>query len=878
MDIDDIKHQASTPMMAQYLRIKSKYNDSLLFYRMGDFYELFFEDAEIASAALNITLTKRGKVNGKDIAMCGVPYHSSENYLLNLIRQGHKVAICEQLEKPEEAKKRGYKSVVKRDVVRLVTPGTLTEESLLDGKKNNYLLAYCEDKVRAAAAWADLSTGEFSVSTINKENLDSLISRINPTEILVSEKFTLALTEGYNESGSKVTILGESEFDHNVAKIKLEKLCSSKSREKLKSFNSLEMKAIGGLISYLEITQCGEIPTLKAPVKDNFDTFMQIDSATRKNLELTQSLSGGKSGSLLNTINQTVTGGGSRLLERRLSCPLVNSDEINHRLDIISFFSKNQSLIDKLRLLMKKVPDIERALARLGLNRGGPKDLGLIRDGLFIAEQIHKLLYDYKTFLTLSNSISFLSGFKNVLDSLNSSLQTILPPSSKSTDFIKPFYNSQLDEFRKIKTDSKKLIINLQNKYIMLTKINSLKIKFNNVLGYFIETPSSHSKTMLSEEFLKVFTHRQTTTNSVRFTTQELSDLAANILNAESKAYDIETKIFNDLVFLVLENKNIINLCANSLAEIDFSSSISLISNTFNWVRPIINDSTSFRICGGRHPVVEYFLNKNGSDQFISNDCDLDTNNASILLLTGPNMAGKSTFLRQNALITILAQMGCFVPAKSANIGIVDQIFSRVGASDDLARGLSTFMLEMVETATILSQASPKALVIMDEIGRGTATYDGLSIAWATLEHIHNVIKCRTLFATHYHELTFLEETHSKIRNAKVAIKEWNDEIIFLHEVKFGKADKSYGLHVAKLAGIPKPVVDRAAIILNKLEKASVTNEIKNQENMIQKDITTLFSQNILDKLENLDTDNITPKEALQILDQLSSQAKEIKN
>ena len=874
MTISSQKSLTQTPMMTQYFKIKSEYKDALLFYRMGDFYELFFEDAVIASAALNITLTKRGRHNGDDIAMCGVPYHSSENYLLNLIRKGHKVAVCEQLEKPEDAKKRGYKAVVNRGVVRLITPGTLTEENLLETQRNNYLFAFHQERNICSAAWADISTGDFYITTVKENEVGSLISRIRPSEILVSKENQNSIINIANENCITVTILEKVESD---ARSSNNYLNDKYFKDGTEDFEQTELIAIACLFQYFEVTQCGEIPILNPPVREKKSGQLKIDSASRRNLELTQTLSGKKKGSLLDTINLTMTNSGARLLETRLKSPSINKDEIENRLDIISFFIKKRKILDNLRSELKKIPDMERALSRIGLNRGSPRDLSVIRDGIKYSKIVSTYFKTDSLPKNLSDKLHNLYNFDDILLKMSNALIERPPVSLKDSDFIKSGFNIELDETRKIRNDSKQFIMKMQNNYISLTGVNSLKIKFNNMLGYFIETPASQSQKMLSSNFSDLFVHRQTTTNCIRFSSQQLSDLESKILNAQSKANEIEAEIFSDLVLSVVNSASAITDATKTLAEIDLNSSFAVLALTRNFTRPIINEDEIFDIEKGRHPVVEAVLNNNGQDQFISNHCNLSKDKKNILLITGPNMAGKSTFLRQNALIVILAQMGCFVPAEKARIGIVDQIFSRVGASDDLARGHSTFMIEMIETATILNQASSKSFIIMDEIGRGTATHDGLSIAWATLEHIHNEINCRTLFATHFHELTQLENTLPKVKNAKVAIREWNDQVIFLHEVVYGKADKSYGIQVAKLAGIPKKVTNKASIILETLEKNSfgnISTELSRENKPVQ-DKKISFALKTFEEIKNLDTDNLTPKQALQILDNINLNAQD---
>ncbi len=868
-----------TPMMLQFLKIKSRYNDALLFYRMGDFYELFFEDAEIASSALNITLTKRGQYNGNPIPMCGVPYHASENYLLTLIRKGYKVAVCEQLERPEDAKKRGYKAVVKRDVVRLITPGTLTEESLLKEGENNFLLSLMKCENDYGLAWADISTGAFYCSSVNEDNLLSLFNRILPSEILIPENFQETLAAFNLNTDIIVSPLSLKNFDARIGKMRLEKFFNIQSIKIYGDFTNSELGTMAALLSYLEITQCSQRIPLLPPERETKNTYLKIDPSSRRSLEILKTLAGQNSGSLFNSINQTLTSGGSRLLQERLNCPSINVQEIKNRQKLVSFFIDNQLTMSKCRDIFKQTPDMQRSLSRLGLGRGGPKDLNIIRICLRSINKLQYLFQGEKIPLPLIKLIDRFNGFQELLSLLNSSLVENLQTSSKGDPIICSDYDESLKKYRKLKHETQTFIISLQAKYVEMTSINSLKIKFNNVIGYFIETPISHTAKMTSDKFSDLFIHRQTTTNCARFSSLELSEMASNILNAQERADELEHFYLKKITDSVIAKSYLLNSSATALSELDFYTSLSFQAISADWTKPKIDNSQIFKIKSGRHPVVELALKNNGSDNFISNNSDLSPDTNSILLITGPNMAGKSTYLRQNALITILAQIGSFVPAKEAQIGIVDQIFSRVGASDDLSKGISTFMVEMIETASILKNATSSSLIIMDEIGRGTSTYDGLSIAWAALEHIHNEIKCRTLFATHYHELTQLSHNFPNIKNAKVAIREWKDEIIFLHQVKSGTADKSYGIQVAKLAGLPSNVTNRANVILKTLENTRLnynTPEHFNTKEETSDNIKVEESVKIFDMLLSLNTDEITPKQAFNIIDETVTRIKKI--
>ncbi len=807
---------ALTPMMAQYLDIKSGHADALLFYRMGDFYEMFFDDAVAAASALDIALTKRGKHLGEDIPMCGVPVHAAEGYLLTLIRKGFRVAVCEQLEDPSEAKKRGSKAVVKRGVVRLVTPGTLTEDALLEARRNNYLAGIATVRDALAIAWTDISTGEFYVLETAPLRLGADLARLAPREVLVSETAEPELLDIVSNMGVSTTPLARTSFDSAGGERRLQRLFGVASLDAFGTFGRAEIGAMGAVVDYLDLTQKGKLPLLRPPRRESAGGAMQIDAATRRNLELTHSLSGGRAGSLLTTIDRTVTAAGGRLLERRISSPSCDITEITARHDGIAHFLEDRQLRETVRTSLGQVPDLDRALSRLSLDRGGPRDLAAIRDALGQAQGLADAL-ETGTPALLSEAAGDLTGFDALTDQLDAALVAEPPLLARDGGFIAAGFDADLDAARTLRDEGRSVIASLQADYARETGIQSLKVKHNNVLGYFIETPATHAEKMLSlgERFI----HRQTTANAVRFTTVDLSEMETKILNAGAQAIEIEMRLYSSLKGAILDQAGPLGLAAGALAEIDLAAAMAELAEIENWCRPEVDTSKAFDIARGRHPVVEAALKTDGGQPFIENDCDLTAEDgAAIWLLTGPNMAGKSTFLRQNALIALLAQSGSYVPAKSAHIGLVSQLFSRVGASDDLARGRSTFMVEMVETAAILNQADDRALVILDEIGRGTATYDGLSIAWATLEHLHASNRCRALFATHYHEMTALAETLPGLRNATVAVKEWEGEVVFLHEVRMAAADRSYGVQVARLAGLPDAVIERAKSVLETLE------------------------------------------------------------
>jgi len=820
-DIVTIQKATVTPMMAQYLEIKEQHKDALLFYRMGDFYEMFFDDAVAAAEALDIALTKRGKHLGQDIPMCGVPVRAAENYFQTLIRKGFRVAVCEQMEDPAEARKRGSKAVVRREVVRLVTPGTLTEDSLLEARRHNFLAAFSEVRDLAALAWVDISTGTFHVMSCPPVRLGPELARLGPREVLISETRRERYEALITDIGGAPTPLAPASFDSTSAEKRLCAQFGVQTLDAFGQFSRAELSAMGALIDYLELTQRGKLPLLRPPQREALDGVMQIDAATRRNLELVESMNGGREGSLLHAIDRTITAAGARLLEQRLSSPSRHLEVIEARQASVAFMYEQSDLSLTLRDFLRKSPDMDRALSRLALDRGGPRDMAAIRNGLAQAKALHRILKDLELPSLLAEATRDLSGHDSVFQALDEALVADPPVIAREGGFIAPGHDPELDEMRKLRDEGRSVIAALQEKYIGETGIQSLKVKHNNVLGYFIETPATHAKKMLSPQLSETFIHRQTTANAVRFTTLELSELETRIHNAGNRAIEIEKRLYESLKKKILDHSAGISSAARALAEIDLATAFADLATNENWCCPCVERSRAFEIEGGRHPVVEQALRRQAAEGFVANDCDLSdgSDGAHIWLLTGPNMSGKSTFLRQNALIALLAQVGTFVPARSARIGMVSQLFSRVGASDDLARGRSTFMVEMVETAAILNQADENALVILDEIGRGTATYDGLSIAWATLEHLHDANRCRALFATHYHELTNLAARLAGLQNATVSVKEWEGKVIFLHEVRKGTADRSYGVQVARLAGLPEAVIERARIVLEALEK-----------------------------------------------------------
>lgn len=879
-------------MMEQYIEIKANNPGSLLFYRMGDFYELFFDDAAEASRALGITLTKRGQHLGQDIPMCGVPVHAADDYLQKLILRGYRVAVCEQTEDPAEAKKRGSKSVVRRDVVRLVTPGTLTEEKLLSPEESNYLMALARirgsSEAQFALAWIDISTGVFRLAETTLTRLLADIWRIDPRELIVADSLfhDEELKAVFDVLGRVAVPQPAVLFDSATAEGRVARYFGVTTLDGFGTFSRVEMAAAAAAVAYVEKTQIAERPPLAAPERESAASTLFIDPATRANLELTKTLSGDRDGSLLHAINRTVTGGGARLLAERLMSPLTDADKINARLDAIGYLLDDISLSDGLREALKQVADMPRALSRLALDRGGPRDLGAIRLGLSAAANVADLLDQGLLPDELAEALAALKALPVPLEGmLSAMLADELPLLKRDGGFVREGSNSELDDIRALRDQSRRVIAGLQLQYAEETGIKSLKIKHNNVLGYFIEVTAGNADVMMTGDEAKArFIHRQTMAGAMRFTTTELADLESRIANAASQALAIELQAFEQMVQAVVSNAEDIKAGALALARIDVATSLAHLAAEQAYCRPLVDGSMMFDIKGGRHPVVEQALRRQSSGPFIANHCDLSAvngnRNGAIWLLTGPNMGGKSTFLRQNALIAILAQIGSFVPAEAAHIGIVDRLFSRVGASDDLARGRSTFMVEMVETAAILNQATDRSLVILDEIGRGTATFDGLSIAWAAVEHLHEVNRCRGLFATHFHELTVLSEKLGRLSNATMKVREWEGDVIFLHEVGPGAADRSYGIQVAKLAGLPASVVERARAVLNQLEDADRKNPASQliddlplfQIAVRREESRSNGNSKVDEALKALNPDEMTPREALDALYALKKQ------
>ncbi len=872
--------------MAQYLAAKADHADALVFFRMGDFYELFFEDAEKASAAVGITLTRRGQHGGEPIPMAGVPWHQAENYLSKLIRAGFKVAICEQLEDPAEAKKRGSKSIVQRGVVRVVTPGTLTEEGLLDARAANRLAAVAFSGDAAAIAWADVSTGAFETRSVNAAEVEGEVAALAPAELLVVDADSGKVSEAARIIGAALTFRPAVKADAKAAARRIKAAFEVAALDAFGEFADVELSAMGLLLDYIELTQAGAAPRLMPPRRNAERAFMAIDAATRAALEIERSVRGGRDGSLLGCVDRTVTAAGGRLLAERLARPLTDVGGINTRLDAVQFFIDARERRAGVRDELRAAGDLARALTRLALGRGGPRDLAALRDGLHagdraaarclgLAGEGPAAINEACAALTLVTHAESAS----LAQTLERALAPDLPLLARDGGFIAAGYDAALDETRALRDDSRKVIAALQASYAEETNIAGLKLKHNNVLGYHIDATPKQAEALMAPPLNARFIHRQTNASSIRFTTTELAELDAKISRAGEAALARELALFKDFAARAAAAETPIRAAAEALAGLDVAAALAEWAEETQATRPEIDETTALLAEGARHPVVEQGVRREGQG-FTPNDARLDAEGKSgprLMVVTGPNMAGKSTYLRQIALLAVLAQAGAYVPARKLRLGVVDRVFARVGASDDLARGRSTFMTEMVETAAILNQAGARALVVLDEIGRGTATFDGLAIAWAVAEHLHEANRCRAVFATHYHELTRLAEKLEAGTNAHLRAKEWKGDLVFLHEVAPGPADRSYGIQVAKLAGLPRSAVERARTVLAKLEASGGSARVEIAEEL------PLFAQVMAETapapleaaLDALNPDNLSPKEALEALYQLKALAAE---
>jgi len=846
---------APTPMMAQYLALKAEAQGCLLFYRMGDFFELFFEDARVAAQCLDIALTARGEHDGAPVPMCGVPVHAAEAYLARLIRGGHRVAIAEQIESPAEAKKRGAKSVVNRAIVRVVTAGPRTEEALLDARSANWLAAVARSGDRYGIAAADVSTGRFELCSVAAAALEAELARLSAAEIVSPEPI----------AGAQERRTG---FDSLLAERRLKEKFGVATLDGFGAFDRAALCAAGGLLAYLDEVARDALPFLRPPVALSQGDHMMIDAATRESLELTQSVAGSRAGSLLGCIDRTVTGAGARLLAADLGAPLLDRDRIEARLNLVALFENDSTLRELVRRQLRALPDVGRALGRLATGRGGPRDLGMLRDGLGEARRLHDRLARLAEPPALLVELQpALTGHGELVELLARALVPSPPLDGAQGGYIAEGYDAALDALRAAGGEGRRAIAALEARYRQQTGIATLKIRHNNVLGYHVEVPARHADSLMAAQ--SGFTHRQTLAGVVRFNAPDLHEQALRVTQAGAHALAAEAAHFEELVAAALARAERVAAAADALARLDVAAALAERAAEGGWSRPLFASDHRFEVQAGRHPVVEESLRAAGG-RFVANDCRL-VEESRLWLVTGPNMGGKSTFLRQNALIAVLAQAGSYVPAASATLGLVDRLFSRVGASDNLARGRSTFMVEMVETAAILAQATARSLVILDEVGRGTSTYDGLAIAWAVVEAIHDRSRCRCLFATHYHELTRLAEKLDALSLHHVRAREWKGDLVLLHELASGPADRSYGIAVAKLAGLPPPVLARAKAVLAKLEEGrAATGGIAAGLDDLPLFAASLQEESTPDPLHSalaeIEPDRLTPREALDLL------------
>ncbi|KQM38261.1 DNA mismatch repair protein MutS [Sphingomonas sp. Leaf10] len=849
-------------MMQQYLALKAEADDCLLFYRMGDFFELFHDDAKIAAACLDIALTARGEHEGAKIPMCGVPVHSAEGYLARLIKAGHRVAIAEQVESPEEAKKaRGSKALVSRAIIRVVTAGTLTEESLLDARAANWCVGVGEAAGGVAIAAADVSTGKFEVIETDAAGLTAALARLQPVEVVAAE--TSAFTE-------VATLLrAKADFDSAAGEARLKALHGVATLDGFGQFSRAALAAAGGLIAYLDHNARGQLPFLRPPVCAADGQCMAIDAATRESLELTRTAAGARAGSLLAEVDRTVTGAGARLLAGDIAAPLMDRAAIEGRLAAVGWAHDDPGLRDELRTTLRALPDIGRALGRIAAGRGSPRDLGQLRDGLSAAWTLGQRLDKLPAVPPLIADLApRLRGHGALIDLLTRGLVPMPPIDANAGGYVASGFDAALDALRDTGAGGRRAIAALEAEYRERTGITALKIRHNGVLGYHVEVPARAADKLMAAD--SGFTHRQTLAGVVRFNAPDLHEAALKVTQAGAHALAAEAAHLESFTETALANREAIAATADALARIDVTTALAERAAEGGWARPVLVDHACLEIAGGRHPVVESAVANSGG-RFVANDCRL-SESSRLWLVTGPNMGGKSTFLRQNALIVVLAQAGSFVPATSATLGLVDRLFSRVGASDNLARGRSTFMVEMVETAAILAQATPRSFVILDEVGRGTSTYDGLAIAWAVVEAIHEDNRCRCLFATHYHELTRLAERCDALSLHHVRAREWKGDLVLLHELAEGPADRSYGIAVARLAGLPPATLHRAKAVLAKLEAgkaktggiAAGLDDLPLFAAVAQVEEPTVDT--LREALEGMDVDAMSPREAMEAL------------
>ena len=873
-----------TPMMKQYLDAKFAHLDCFILFRMGDFYELFYEDAVSCSKILGIALSKRGKVDSLDIPMCGVPHHALDMYLPKLIKDGHKVAICEQMESPEAAKKaRGYKAVVRREVVKIITPGTITDEKLLDTKIPNYLTSIVFEAEMCHIAYADLSTFDFYITSTKIDNLISELEKVSPREIIVSENITnnpstFRLIEPYR---SKLVYQVPSYFSYAKCRRGIEEFYSISTIESLGDFSNNQISTIGSILEYIRMTQKEAIPNINFPIEIVQGEHMLIDASTRRNLELVFDNSGSKKTSLFGVLDNTVTNIGSRTLYKFITNPLADHEKINARLEITNLFFNQLNITENIRTILSSVSDIERIIAKIAMAKSMPQDLVALSESLKLSDTIKSILYRHfnTTDSSLLHSIRLnLVSLQEIGDIIDNTLLIASSEDSKNTSFINPNFHPRLQELNEIINNSEVLIRRLERQYRHKTGIEGLKILSNNVLGFFVEIKPKFAAKMTDPSLI----HRQSLTSCIRYTSQDLQDLENKLNNAANRKITLEQEIFDNLCKQILVNSSKIKNIARNIALIDVFCGLAINAYKFSYSKPEITNTSQFIIKDGRHPVIERILSK--EIPFISNDCNLNFDNR-LWLITGPNMAGKSTFLRQNALIAIMAHIGSFVPASYSKIGVIDKLFSRIGASDDLLKGQSTFMVEMIETSRILAQSTEKSFIMLDEVGRGTSTFDGVAIAWAGLEHIHDKLRCRCLFASHYHELVSVTAFLPATVNYTVKVDDSSEQILFLYKIIEGSANKSYGIHVAELAGLPKRVIRRAKELLQKLEldskhnnKTIVRHECHNLsfaslENNTEQNAYKQKYHLLKDELDAIDPDALTPKAALEILYKIKKKA-----